>query len=61
MTWTYSHTLDVFSREADRLDVIIDQSSADELADAPDAMEWLTSIAIDLFGDHADDLDRLTR
>jgi hypothetical protein len=57
--WSYEQALGAFRRAADRYDMMIAESSADELASEPPVMRWIECVARTLMEEHAADLDRM--
>jgi len=57
--WNLDQALGAFRRAADRFDVMIAESVAEELADEPDVRRWLATLAGTSMNDHFADLARL--
>jgi hypothetical protein len=58
--WSYEQALGNFRRAADRFDMMIAESNADELASEPPVMRWIEFVAGTLMEKHAAELDRLS-
>jgi hypothetical protein len=58
--WSYEQVLGAFRRAADRFDMMIAESNADELASEPPVMRWIECVAGTLMEQHAAELDRLS-